>query len=65
MLVISQSEAQYLRSKGRGNDVHLANKTHKSRSKKYFLTENKRSVDLLNKYRRERLVWSSGTPTSY
>ena len=51
MISINAKEAEYLRSKGRGYDVKTANKSHKSRSKKYFMTTNFKSVELLNNYR--------------
>lgn len=54
MIQISQKEAEYLRSKNRDNDIHVHSKNHKSRSKRYFLTTSKVSVDLLNDYRRSR-----------
>lgn len=52
LISINAKEAEYLRSKGRGYDVKTANKSHKSRSKKYFMTTNFKSVELLNNYRK-------------
>lgn len=51
MIKITQTEAEMLRSKGRGMDVHLHNKTHKSRTKTYYLTESQKSMSILNEYR--------------
>ena len=45
LISINAKEAEYLRSKGRGYDVKTANKSHKSRSKKYFMTTNFKSVE--------------------
>jgi hypothetical protein len=54
LITITSKEAEYLRSKGRGFDVHVTSKTHKSRGKKYWLTTRYRSVQLLNDYRKSR-----------
>lgn len=52
LISINAKEAEYLRSKGRDFDVKTVNKSHKSRSKKYFMTTNFESVKLLNNYRK-------------
>ena len=54
MIKISKEEAEYLRSKKRGFDVHMSSKTHKGRAKRYYLTESYKSLEILNKYRKER-----------
>ena len=60
LLQISQQEAKYLRNKGRGRDIHVSSKNHKSGSKHYFLTADPRSVRILEEYRRTRVVESFG-----
>lgn len=52
MINISQKEAEYLRSKGRGFDVHVISKTHKSHAKRYYMTTRPRTVEILNAYRK-------------
>ena len=52
MININQKEAEYLRSKGRGFDVHVISKTHNSRAKKYYMTTRYKTVKILNEYRK-------------
>lgn len=54
LIIINTKEAEYLRSQGRGFDVHVMSKTHKSRAKKYWLTTRNKSVQLLNDYRKSK-----------
>ena len=52
MIDITRSEAIMLRKAGRGHDVHMSSRQHKSRSKTYFLTNSTKSMKLLNEYRK-------------
>lgn len=56
MIKISQNEAKFLRENGRGFDVHVSSKTHKSRAKRYYLTESKGSLKMLAQYRKQTAV---------
>ena len=56
MVNITQAEAFFLRASGRGEDVHVSSRTHKSRSKRYFATESYKTMTLLNKYRRQHVT---------
>ena len=52
MIKITQCEAEMLRKNGRDFDVHISSKTHKGKAKKYYLTENPESLEILTKYRK-------------
>ena len=52
MINISQKEAEYLRSKGRGFDIHTISKTHKGRAKRYYMTTRYKTIEILNEYRK-------------
>ena len=52
MIDITRCEAMMLREAGRGHDVHMSSRQHKSRSKTYFLTTSPKSMKLLNEYRK-------------
>lgn len=56
MIKITQCEAEMLKNKGRGFDVHISSKTHKGRAKKYYMTESEESLDILSEYRKSILV---------
>lgn len=56
MIKISKDEAEMLREKGRGFDVHMSSRTHKARAKKYYLTENPKSIQILEKYRKNKVA---------
>ena len=56
MIDITRDEADMLRKAGRGNDVHMSSRQHKSRSKTYFLTTSPKSMKLLNEYRKAHLL---------
>lgn len=60
MIKISSSEAEYLRSKRMGKDVHMSSSTHKSRAKRYWMTESNKSMAILADYRRKQTVRSEG-----
>lgn len=51
MIKINQKEAEYIRSNGMDYLVHMSSATHKSRAKRYYLTEDKRAMRLLKEYR--------------
>jgi len=52
MILISSEEACYLREKKMGNFIVVSSKTHKSKAKKYYLTENQKALDILNGFRK-------------
>ncbi len=54
MVKITQKEAKYLREKNKGYNIHVISKTHKSRGKTYYLTEEPTTLQILNDYRTER-----------
>lgn len=51
MILISSGEASYLREKEMENFVVISSKTHKSKAKKYYLTENPKALSLLKDFR--------------
>lgn len=51
MIKISKNEAEYLKSKNRGMDIHISSKSHKGKAKRYYLTESRKSLEMLNRYR--------------
>ena len=55
MISISRAEADFLRDNQRGHDVHVVNRDHKSRGKRYYLTTSPKSMKLLNDYRDGKL----------
>jgi hypothetical protein len=63
MIKISSKEAEFIRSKKLGYLVHISSPTHKSRSKRYYLTEDPRALRLLNAYRKESVIYSYGSTT--
>lgn len=56
MILITKKEAYYLRDKGRGKDIVVSSKTHHGKAKRYYLTESKKSLDLVQKYRENNLL---------
>lgn len=56
MIQISKQEAFYLREKGRDKDIIVSSKTHHGKAKRYYLTESKASLKLLNKYRENGIL---------
>ena len=61
MVKISSKEAEFIRSKRLGYLVHISSPTHKSRAKRYYLTEDPRALKLLSTYRKESVVYSFGS----
>ena len=59
MIKITREEAEYLRSRGRDNDIHISSATKNSRGKRYYVTQSRNTMQLLNKYRR------ASTKTTY
>lgn len=53
MIKITKEEAQYLRSNGRSNDIHMSSATKNSRGKRYYLTQSKAAMQLLTNYRKQ------------
>lgn len=51
MILITNNETEYLRLNNMGKYITVSSKTHKSKAKKYYLTENPGALALLNKYR--------------
>lgn len=51
MILISSGEACYLRDNEMGKFVVVSSKTHKSKAKKYYLTENPKALSLLRSFR--------------
>ncbi len=45
-----------LRLMGRGDDVHMSSKEHKSRGKRYYATESPKTLKLLDEYRERTLL---------
>lgn len=60
MVKISSKEAEYLRSKRLGYLVHISSPTHKSRAKRYYMTEDPRGLKALNTFRNSSVVYSYG-----
>ena len=60
LISITQDEANLLRENGRGEDVHIASKTHKSRGKSYYATENPKTLELIENYRKDHILYSYG-----
>jgi len=56
MILIARREADYLRENKMGKYVHVSSQTHKSKSKRYYLTENPRALKKLYKYREDIIV---------
>ena len=54
MVKITQKEAKYLREQNKGYNIHVISKTHKSRGKTYYLTEEPATLQILNDYRTKR-----------
>lgn len=52
LIKISKNEAEYLRENNRGCDIHISSKTHKGKAKRYYLTTDRKSMYLLNEYRK-------------
>ena len=59
MILITKKEAYYLREKGRGKDIVVSSKTHNGKAKRYYLTESKTSLKLLNAFREDNLITKS------
>lgn len=56
MIDITKGEMDYLISKGRINDIHMSNKTHKARAKTRFVTESPKTMKLLTEYRNKHIL---------
>ena len=59
MILITKKEAYYLRDKGRGKDIIVSSKTHNGKAKRYYLTESKASLKLLDAFRKDNLIAES------
>lgn len=59
MILITKKEAYYLRDKGRGKDIIVSSKTHNGKAKRYYLTESKVSLKLLDTFRKDNLIAES------
>lgn len=59
MILITKKEAYYLRDKGRGKDIIVSSKTHNGKAKRYYLTESKTSLKLLDTFRKDNLIAES------
>lgn len=53
---ITRNEANMLRDKGYDEFVNISSKTHKSRSKRYWLVEDRRVLQCLYRYRKDTIV---------
>lgn len=62
MIQISKFEAEVLRENGRAEDVHMSSKTHKGKAKRYYATENPKTIDIITAYRKERVVYERRRP---
>lgn len=60
LINITRKEAEYLRYKGLGRFVNMSSATHKSRSKRYWLTENPKALKQLKQYRENSVVEHHG-----
>lgn len=60
LIDITADEANMLRKKGRGLDVHMSSRSKKSRGKRYFLTESFKSLKILSDYRENIITFSRG-----
>lgn len=58
MIKINQKEAEYIRSNGMDYLVHMSSATHKSRAKRYYLTEDKKGLRLLYNYRKSNISYT-------
>jgi hypothetical protein len=47
LIQITREQAAMLRENGRGKDVHMTSKGHKSRAKHYYATLNPKTIKLL------------------
>ena len=56
MILITRREADYMRENKMGRFVHVSSKTHKSRGKVYYLTENPKALEMLNDYKKSITV---------
>ena len=57
---ITRNEANMLRDKGYDEFVHISSKTHKSRSKRYWLVEDRRVLQCLYRYRSDEINMEGG-----
>lgn len=51
MIQINQNEAEYLRAKKYGYLIHISSATHKSKAKRYYVTEEPKALKALKEYR--------------
>lgn len=58
MIQITKDEAAYLRTKKMDYFIHISSATHSSRAKRYYLTEDKRVMRLLQNYRNDAAVFT-------
>lgn len=56
VLKISKQEAEYLRDNGRGYDIHISSKSHKSRGKRYYATSSPKTMKLLDKFKQQEIL---------
>lgn len=56
LIKISKNEARYLREKGWGRFISISSSTHKGNSKRYWLTQYPRVVDVLEEYRQGNII---------
>lgn len=58
MIKISKDEAEYMRSNKLGYLIHVSSATHKSRAKRYYMTEERKGLKLLAEYKENEVAYS-------
>lgn len=58
MIKITKDEANYLRSKRMGHLIHMSSATHKGKSKRYYMTEDKRAMRTLQNYQKNKIIFT-------
>lgn len=58
MIKISKDEAEYMRSNKLGYLIHVSSATHKSKAKRYYMTEDQFGMKTINKYRRDSATYT-------
>ena len=56
MILITKREADYMRSEGYGHLISISSKSHKSKHRRYYLTENPAALGKLHKHRENSIV---------
>lgn len=58
MIQISKNEAEYLRKQNMDYLIHISSATHKGKAKRYYMTEDKKAMRMLQNYQKNKVIFT-------